>query len=96
MGYLLTGYGDYLQQARYWAWTGVPFVYLVNPANQNIGTYATIPVYGATNWISPVWFGLPVQWCGLAYADALYRLAVELLLEPASPAPAPLLDMPRE
>jgi len=75
MGYLLTGYGDYLQQARYWAWTGVPFVYLVNPVNQNIGTYATIPVYGATNWTYPVWFGLPVQWCGLAYADALYRLA---------------------
>ncbi|GIV18029.1 MAG: hypothetical protein KatS3mg022_3464 [Armatimonadota bacterium] len=75
MGYLLTGYRDYLEQARYWAWTGVPFVYLVNPANQNTGTYATIPVYGATNWVAPVWFGLPVQWCGLAYADALYRLA---------------------
>lgn len=73
-GYLLTGYQDYLEQARYWAWTGVPFVYLVDPANQSIGTYATIPVYGATNWVFP-WFGLPVQWCGLAYADALYRLA---------------------
>lgn len=75
MGYLLTGYRDYLEQARYWAWTGVPFVYLVNPTGNPIGTYATIPVYGATNWVAPVWFGLPVQWCGLAYADALYRLA---------------------
>lgn len=75
MGYLLTGYKDYLEQARYWAWTGVPFVYLVNPTGNPIGTYATIPVYGATNWVAPVWFGLPVQWCGLAYADALYRLA---------------------
>lgn len=75
MGYLLTGYRDYLEQARYWAWTGVPFVYLVNPTGQPIGIYATIPVYGATNWVAPVWFGLPVQWCGLAYADALYRLA---------------------
>lgn len=75
MGYLLTGYRDYLEQARYWAWTGVPFVYLVNPTGQTVGTYATIPVYGATNWVAPVWFGLPVQWCGLAYADALYRLA---------------------
>lgn len=75
MGYLLTGYRDYLEQARYWAWTGVPFVYLVNPTGNPIGAYATIPVYGATNWVAPVWFGLPVQWCGLAYADALYRLA---------------------
>jgi hypothetical protein len=75
MGYLLTGYRDYLEQARYWAWTGVPFVYLVNPTSQPVGPYTTIPVYGATNWVSPVWFGLPVQWCGLAYADALYRLA---------------------
>ena len=75
LGYLLTGYGDYLEQARYWAWTGLPFVYLVNPTSQPVGAYATIPVYGATNWTSPVWFGLPVQWCGLAYADALYRLA---------------------
>ncbi|MGQ9539625.1 MAG: hypothetical protein ACUVTY_00830 [Armatimonadota bacterium] len=74
-GYLLTGYQDYLEQARYWAWTGVPFVYLVNPTGQPVGPYATIPVYGATNWVAPVWFGLPVQWCGLAYADALYRLA---------------------
>lgn len=74
MGYLLTGYRDYLEQARYWAWTGVPFVYLVNPTGNPIGTYTTIPVYGATNWVF-AWFGLPVQWCGLAYADALYRLA---------------------
>lgn len=22
-----------------------------------------------------MWFGRPVQWCGLVYADALYRLA---------------------
>ncbi len=75
LGYLLTGYTDYLEQARYWAWTGVPFVYLINPAGNPVGPYATIPVYGATNWTAPVWFGLPVQWCGLAYADALYRLA---------------------
>jgi len=37
--------------------------------------YSTIAVFGATQWKSPVWLGLPVQWCGLVYADALYRLA---------------------
>ena len=52
----------------------MPFVYLVNPTPQPIGLYGTIAVFGATNWRAPVWLGLPVQWCGLVYADALYRL----------------------
>ena len=74
LGYELTGDREFLEQARYWAWTGVPFVYLVNPTPQPIGLYGTIAVFGATNWRAPVWLGLPVQWCGLVYADALYRL----------------------
>ncbi|MGO8927082.1 MAG: hypothetical protein ACLQU3_09365 [Limisphaerales bacterium] len=74
LGYELTGDREFLEQARYWAWTGVPFVYLVNPTAQPIGLYGTIAVFGATNWRAPVWMGLPVQWCGLVYADALYRL----------------------
>jgi hypothetical protein len=74
LGYELTGDREFLEQARYWAWTGVPFVYLVNPTPQPIGLYGTIAVFGATNWRAPVWMELPVQWCGLVYADALYRL----------------------
>ena len=74
-GYELTGEQQFLEQATYWAWTGVPFVYLRNPAEKPVGPYATIAVYGATNWVEPVWFGRPVQWCGLVYADALYRLS---------------------
>jgi hypothetical protein len=74
LGYELTGDSSLLDQARYWAWTGVPFVYLVNPVDKPIGPYATIAVFGATQWRAPVWLGLPVQWCGLVYADALYRL----------------------
>ncbi len=74
LGYALTGDPDYLAQARYWAWTGVPFVYLHPPTPGDIGLYATIPVYGATGWVGS-WFGRPVQWCGLVYADALNRLA---------------------
>jgi len=75
LGYELTGNTNWLSNARYWAWTGVPFVYLLNPANQPVGLYSTIAVFGATNWKQPIWLGLPVQWCGLVYADALYRLA---------------------
>ncbi|MGC8666922.1 MAG: hypothetical protein ACP5VE_02235 [Chthonomonadales bacterium] len=74
LGYALTGNADFLRKARYWAWTGVPFVYLVNPTAGRVGLYATTPVYGATHWVAPDWMGLPVQWCGLVYADALYRL----------------------
>ncbi len=74
-GYELTGDQHLLDEASHWAWTGVPFVYLRNPTAQIIGPYATIAVYGATHWQAPNWIGLPVQWCGLVYSDALYRLS---------------------
>ncbi|MCY3020010.1 MAG: hypothetical protein NTW87_13405 [Planctomycetota bacterium] len=74
-GYELTGEQQFLDRAVYWAWTGVPFVYLTPPTRQPVGVYATIAVLGATNWQAPVWFGQPVQWCGLVYADALYVLS---------------------
>jgi len=73
IGYELTRDPDFLEQARYWAWTGVPFVYLTPPTPKPVGVYSTIPVLGATGWVAPNWIGLPVQWCGLVYADALYR-----------------------
>mgnify|MGYP005849503799 CR=1 FL=1 len=75
LGYELTGDQHFLGMAKHWAWTGLPFVYLVKPVPGPIGLYATIAVYGATNWVAPNWMGLPVQWCGLVYSDALYRLA---------------------
>jgi hypothetical protein len=74
LGYELTGEAALLERARYWAWTGMPFIYLGNPAGQPIGPFATIAVFGATQWVAPDWMGLPVQWCGLVYADALNRL----------------------
>ncbi|MGA2750078.1 MAG: hypothetical protein ABSG59_14995 [Verrucomicrobiota bacterium] len=74
-GYELTADPHFLDEAEYWAWSGMPFVYLRNPTGQAIGPYATIAVYGATHWQAPDWIGLPVQWCGLVYSDALYRLA---------------------
>ncbi len=72
-GYQLTGNADYLAQARRWALSGIPFVY--QWANRPVMLYATIPVYGATNWRAPNWMGLPVQWCGTVYAYALGLLA---------------------
>ncbi|MBP7049696.1 MAG: hypothetical protein KBE65_01635 [Phycisphaerae bacterium] len=75
LGYLISGKPEYLEQARYWAWTGVPFVYLANPTEGQVGPYATIAVLGATNWKAPIWFGQPVQWCGLVYGSALHLLS---------------------
>ena len=74
-GYEMSDNIRFLEAARYWAWTGVPFVYLVPPTPQPVGLYGTTPVLGATQWTAPNWIGLPVQWCGLVYADALYDLA---------------------
>ncbi len=71
--YELTGDRQYLDEARRWALTGVPFVYQWE--KYPIMLYATPPVYGATNWQSPCWIGLPVQWCGLVYAYGLGLLA---------------------
>ncbi|MGA2500740.1 MAG: hypothetical protein ABSH20_23630, partial [Tepidisphaeraceae bacterium] len=78
LGYELTGDQQHLHRARYWAWTGLPFVYLHTPPGvepRGALPYATIAVYGATQWRAPNWMGLPVQWCGLVYADALHHLA---------------------
>ncbi|MCX6362490.1 MAG: hypothetical protein NT029_22075 [Armatimonadetes bacterium] len=82
LGYELTGDPQMLSRARYWAWTGVPFVYLTPPTREPVGLYGTIAVLGATGWQAPNWMGLPVQWCGLVYSDALYRLA---RLDPSGP-----------
>ncbi|MHC4354222.1 MAG: hypothetical protein ACYS0H_16070, partial [Planctomycetota bacterium] len=75
LGYIISGREQYLAQARYWAWTGVPFVYLQPPTPQPVGSYSTIAVLGATNWKAPLWLGRPVQWCGLVYASALHLLS---------------------
>jgi hypothetical protein len=75
LGHLLDGDQARLEQARQWAWSGVPFVYLRDPTPGPVGRYATIGVLGATDWVAPVWIGQPVQWCGLVYAGALHDLA---------------------
>ena len=75
LGYELTNDSAFLDQAKYWAWTGVPFIYLTPPTPAPAGVYSTIPVFGATQFTAPLWIGLPVQWCGLVYGDAIRRLA---------------------
>ncbi|MBQ9813350.1 MAG: hypothetical protein IJM54_08545 [Thermoguttaceae bacterium] len=78
LAYEATGDARYLEQARRWAISGLPFVYLwrlESFTDDDVMLYATIPVFGTTNWIAPCWIGTPVQWCGLNYAEALLRLS---------------------
>ncbi len=73
MAFELTGQRKYIEEARRWALTGVPFIY--QWSGKPLMPYTTIAVLGATNWVAPVWMGMPVQWCGTVYADALLDLA---------------------
>ena len=73
--YEATGEARYLKQARLWALRGIPFIYLWRAPDRPIMLGASIPVFGVT-WLSQQpWFGVAVQWNGLVYAHALYRLA---------------------
>ena len=82
--YKISGDAKYLKEAEYLALTGVPFVYLVNPVEHlnPKGLYATIAVLGATFWTAANWIGLPVQWCGAVYRNALYEY-MDVLDDPA-------------
>ena len=64
----------YLDQARYWARAGWPFVYFWADPEIETMPFATIPVLGATRYTYP-WFGLPVPWNGLVYSHALFELS---------------------
>lgn len=73
--YLINGERRYLELAERWALRGVPFVYLWSAPDRPIMRGATIPAFGVT-WLNlQPWFGVAVQWSGLVYARALYRLA---------------------
>ena len=73
-GYRLTGDRAYLDDAVYWARTGLPFVYVWHASDRPAMQGATVPVFGATAYVLS-WFAVAVQWNGLVYSGALYDLA---------------------
>jgi hypothetical protein len=75
-GYRLTGERRYLDQAIYWAKTGLPFVYVWQSPQPGLEPMqgGSIPIFGAT-FFTGSWFGRLVQWNGLDYADVLLDLA---------------------
>ncbi|GIX01223.1 MAG: hypothetical protein KatS3mg112_0160 [Thermogutta sp.] len=72
--YRLSGEKRWLQDAVLWARRGLPFVYFWSDPQKPFLQGASIPVFGAT-WYRGSWFGRPVQWNGLRYANALLKLA---------------------
>ena len=73
--YALTGDAEMLREAERWALRGTPFIYLWHTPDKPIMRGASIPVFGVTWLNQQPWFGVAVQWNGLVYANALYRLS---------------------
>jgi len=71
--YMATGDAKWLDRARLWARTGLPFQYTWDDGQHPGMRYASIPVLGST-FFHHSWLGLPVQWCGLVYAYGLQEL----------------------
>ncbi len=63
-----------LERAVYWAWAGLPFVYLWHAHNRDIMRYATVPFFAVTLMDKKPWFGVAAQWNGLVYARQLFHL----------------------
>ena len=72
--YRLTDDPAHLDQARYWAWSGLPFIYFWDMDGYPTMRYNVISVIGST-FYTHSWLGLPVVWCGLVYGYALQDLA---------------------
>ncbi len=72
--YRMTGDATHLEHARYWAWTGLPFLYMWDMEGYPTMRYNVISVIGST-FYTHSWLGQPVVWCGLVYAYALQDLA---------------------
>jgi len=72
--YEITNSRRFLNQAEYWANTGLLFIYSWFLPDRPGMYSASIPAFG-TSFHTHSWFGVPVQWCGLVYAYYLQRLA---------------------
>jgi hypothetical protein len=70
----LSGDRSWLADAVRWAKAGLPFLYLWEVPGRRGMRYASIPVFGTTQFTHP-WFGVPVQWNGLVFAYFLRKLA---------------------
>ena len=72
--YLITGNPARLDRAIYWAWAGLPFIYLWHAHNLDVMRYASVPFLAVTATDKKPWFGVAAQWNGLLYANELFRV----------------------
>jgi hypothetical protein len=72
--YRFSGEERWLHDAVAWARRGLPFIYFWGLPEKPWLLGASIPVFGATFYRGS-WFGRPVQWNGLRYANAVLDLA---------------------
>ena len=80
-GYRLTGDAKLLDQATYWGYAGLPFIYVWNAADQPHMRYGGIAVYGGS-FMDYTLLGQPITWCAMDYARSLVDLAS---VEPQGP-----------
>lgn len=73
-GYLATADPAFVHEARYWAESALPFVYLWDRPDRPAMRGASIATYGTTFYLHS-WIGRPVQWEGLLLAWHLRQLA---------------------
>jgi len=73
-GFLATGDKQWLERARYWAWSGLPFIYFWGAPDRPVMKGGSIAIFGAS-FFTGSWFGVPVQWNGMEYSYSLLRLA---------------------
>ncbi len=71
--YRVSGNREWLADAKRWAMTGLPFVYVWNAPGKLWMRWGSIPVFGASQ-MRGSWFGNIVQWNGLRYAGAILKL----------------------
>ncbi len=64
----------WLRDAVTWARRGLPFIYCWDDPKLPFLRGASIAVFGSS-WYTTSWFGRPVQWNGLYYANGLLDLA---------------------
>lgn len=73
LAYQLTGKDGYLDEAKRWAQSGVPFIYLWQAQDLTRMPFAGISVFGATHF-EQSWLEKPVQWTALVYSYGLLQL----------------------
>lgn len=69
LGYRISGEERYMNSARYWADTGLPFIYFWREKERPALQHASIPSFGGAD------AGVAEQWVGLVYARVLRWLS---------------------